>query len=165
MASSINDAGKIGKHLTNEAETAIAKLQRNDKDVRFCTFKLIDEGTIDVDVLPTATTASSATTARDQWSQFAAAFPYDACRYGLAVFPFTSQSDGVTREKTVFVQWSPVDACKVKDRMLSSIYAKVVEKYFQTIGGVVTARVEAGDVSDLDFDDVEAKIRIKTTVK
>lgn len=161
MASSINQTGNMGKHLTNEAEDALRKLQRGD--LRFCTFKLIGEGTIDIDVVsPSETTEAPAK--EEQWARFVAAFPHDECRYGLSTFPFTSQSDGVTRSKMVYVTWAP-GACKVKDRMLLSVFVKVVSQNFQQNGGSVTANVEAADVSDLEFSDVEAKIRVKTTVK
>jgi len=157
---SIHSGSELFK-LTENAQTQFMKIQRGDKDTRFCTFKLIDESTVDVDTLPTSTSGED----KVEWDNFVSFFPYNGCRYGLAVFPYTAQSDGVRREKVVFVQWAPLDSCKVRDRMLCSMFARGMEKKYEAMGGALSGKLEAADVSDLDFDDVTARIRVRTTVK
>jgi hypothetical protein len=80
-------------------------------------------------------------------------------------FEFFILTDNVLRPKTVFVQWAPMDTTRVKDRMICSMFSKGIEKQLEDLGAGGFVRIEAGGVDGLDFAEVEAKLRNRSTVK
>jgi len=110
---------------------------------RFALFKLsADMGEVVVDQ-----TAPPSSTYQD----FVSKLPSNDCRY--AVFDFEYEQDGGSRNKIVFVVWSP-DSAKIKAKML---YASTKDAIRKKLVGIGT-EVQATDAAEIDRDAVLEKV-------
>uniref|UniRef100_A0A7S1F0U3 ADF-H domain-containing protein n=1 Tax=Noctiluca scintillans TaxID=2966 RepID=A0A7S1F0U3_NOCSC len=88
------------------------------------------------------------------FEDFAKSLPTGEPRYALCDIDYTSE-DGRPQTKLTFVFWSP-DDCGVKERMLYASSKDAIKKKFTGI----MKELQANDMGDLKWDDVESKMRL-----
>jgi cofilin len=99
---------------------------------------------------------------QEQWNAFANHLPKDKCAYCFVNFSYMSPTDQVERSKVVFVLWSPENA-KMKEKMMTAFSANGV---LNKIGeGGISARIQAGCSSTIDYNVVVEHVLAKATVK
>jgi len=159
--------------LSKEAQEACVKVNHK-RGTRHLVLKYTSDSDIDLEHVihdndeddDSTSTISEGERELRQWNAFVAVLPDDACRYALVNFPFHSATDGVTRDRLLFVQWAPLHTTPVKERMLNSMFCKSAElQVQQAVGSNIFLRVEAGNADSLQFETIQEKIRARTTVK
>jgi hypothetical protein len=94
-------------------------------------------------------------------NEFIEELPPNKCCHIFSHFPYCSTADSTNREKFVHILWAPRDATQ-KDKMILSFFAQQV---LSELGALGAARIEAGSVCDLDYNEVREKILRRVTVK
>jgi Cofilin/tropomyosin-type actin-binding protein len=101
-----------------------------------------------------------------EWNAFleSGLLPDDECRYLIYDFAYMSAQDRVERSKTLFITWAPADADK-KIKMLTAFCANAMVSQLTGGGGGISARLQAGSIAGLDFQETHEKALRHSTVK
>ncbi|KAJ3441970.1 cofilin/actin-depolymerizing factor homolog-related [Anaeramoeba flamelloides] len=114
-----------------------------NKKYRYVIFKLNDN---DDEIVIDQTGDTNAT-----YDDFTACLPSNECRY--AVFDYEFDVEGQTRNKLLFVAWSP-DNSRVRYKMLYSTTKSSFKKKLIGIG----VEIQATDSSEIDREEVNDKV-------
>lgn len=149
-----------GDRLSNEAAQEGAQFSKRGFPHAFLTFRLEGEDQVVLDKKgPEGKLISGAESWQDVLID-AGVLPDDEPRYGLIKFSYQSPTDGVERGASIFLLWCP-GACKVKQKMLATLYSRPVHK---SLGGQGTT-IQAGSLASLEWETVLAQVLSKKTVK
>lgn len=98
----------------------------------------------------------SKTSESTNFDDFVAELPPTECRYAVYDFEYQKGDEG-TRNKIVFVSWSPDDA-KIKQKML---YASSKEAIRKALVGIST-EIQGTDLSEVAYDTILDKVARST---
>ena len=98
----------------------------------------------------------------ERWRSFIEHLPIGRCAYGFVNFSYISPTDHIERGKVVFVYWAPNDA-KMKEKMVTAFSANgIITKVGE---GGISARIQAGDLSSVEYSTVLDQVLARATVK
>lgn len=92
---------------------------------------------------------------KDDWDVFMKEIPEQDCRY--IVYDFSYEHQGATKQRVLFVLWSP-EYSKVKSKM---IYASSQEGMVNAIEGI-QRQLQCTDADDLEYDVIAKKLAAHT---
>jgi hypothetical protein len=108
---------------------------------------------------------SSGTSSSEWWSEMTSSrLGEEQVTFVVCEVNYVSQSDSVSRSKTVMLRWTP-DNAKIKQKMLSAAFAKTIRSNLAALGANIFVVVEAGSKDEVDHDYVVSKVTSRCTVK
>ena len=144
MSSGVAVADQV---ITKYNQIKLGKSDDGGGKLRYVIFKIKDKKEI---VFDTEGDASKT------FDDFKTALPEDEPRYALVDIDYKTD-DGRGQTKLTFVMWSPDDKAGVKPKML---YASSKDAIKKKCTGIMK-ELQANDMSDLEWSDVEAKMNQK----
>ncbi|KAK4526282.1 hypothetical protein GAYE_SCF22MG4196 [Galdieria yellowstonensis] len=152
MASGVAVDDTCGKEFT-------VLVRSTPRKYRAIIFKLTDDlSSVCVEkTLPAANITKCS--AQEDWKKFVTELPQNDCRFAVYDFEYQT-SEGVSKNRIIFILWSP-ESAKIKSKML---YSSSREALVQKLNGV-QKEIQATDQDEIEFHNVYQQVVASATHK